>query len=153
MIANTGSNAVVSVEVIGGEGVGAMSVTKTGTYSNTFPVDEYIKATKDGLAVAMGTTFLKEESMMQWFMMRLYENRFERSEFVKNFGIQPEEGLKIPLKIFQFLKIVESNKDAITVAKEGLYPVHLMTKTFVTQYIGKICLEGMSNPWPATFKV
>ena len=85
--------------------------------------------------------------------MRLYENGFERSEFVKNFGIQPEEGLKIPLKIFQFLKIVESNKDAITVAKEGLYPVHLMTKTFVTQYIGKICLKGMSNPWPATFKV
>lgn len=40
----------------------------------TFSVDEYIKATEDGLTVSVWVSYLKEESMMHGFMMRLNEN-------------------------------------------------------------------------------
>ena len=134
-----------------GVGAGAMSVTNECSYSNTFSVDEYIKCVNKKLPIATGTTFSKKSSMMHWVMMRLYELGFNKSDFVEQFDVDPET---LPaLKWLKRLGIIKISNGFVSVTKKGLYPIHLMTKTFLSTYISRICEEGLKNPWPDEFKI
>ena len=135
-----------------GVGAGAMSVTNEFTYSNTFPVDEYIRAVEKGLPVAFGNIY-SEKPMAKWFMMRLYEMGFEKEDFYRAFGEEPERAIKRLLQIFRLLGIIDVDEGSVRVTRRGLYPVHVMTKTFLTTYINRICEEGMKNPWPDEFQI
>jgi oxygen-independent coproporphyrinogen-3 oxidase len=136
-----------------GIGAGAITVTNQFTYQNTFPVDEYIQAVEKGLPVAVGRYAEKDEVMAKWFMMRLYELGFEKKEFVRNFAVQPEQAIKGLMRIFRLLGIIEVNEESIKVTRQGLYPVHIMTKTFLNTYISRLCEEGMKSPWPTEFQI
>jgi oxygen-independent coproporphyrinogen-3 oxidase len=136
-----------------GLGAGAASRIGSITYWNTFPVDEYIQAVDKGFPVAVGSELTPRALMMQWFMMRLYETGINKDGFIKQFGVEVDEALKWPLRIFRFFGTIQSDKNSVTVTKRGMYHVHTMTKTFLSTYINRICEECMRNPWPMSFQI
>lgn len=136
-----------------GVGAGAMTVTNQFTYQNTFPVDEYIQAVEKGLPIAIGRRSDKAEVMAKWFNMRLYELGFEKEDFKRNFGVPPEQAIKRLLRIFRLLGIIEVDEESVKVTPKGLYPVHKMTKTFLSTYVSRLCEEGIKSPWPTEFQI
>ncbi|RLI44642.1 hypothetical protein DRO69_06905 [Candidatus Bathyarchaeota archaeon] len=136
-----------------GIGAGAASRICQFTYWNTFLVDDYIKAVDKGLPIAIGSELSKKGSMAQWFMMRLYETKVNKYGFSKQFGVELDEALKWPLRMFRLFGIIKSDKNSVQVTERGMYPVHLMTKTFLSTYISRISEECMKNPWPTSFEI
>lgn len=137
-----------------GVGAGAMSVTDVGTYANTFSVEEYINTLNKGiLPIAFGHPTTKEEAMAKWFNMRLYELGFSRENFFNHFGMEVEKALPHLLRTFSLLKIITIDDRRIKVPPTAFYSIHLMTKTFLTTYIARICEEGIKHPWPEQFNL
>jgi oxygen-independent coproporphyrinogen-3 oxidase len=137
-----------------GIGAGAMTVTNLGTYSNTFPVEEYVNMVNKGkLPIAFGHKSTKEETMVHWFLMRLYEFGFRKKDFYNHFGVEIEEALGPMFRAFKLLKIVRINDNAIEIPSSAFYSWHLITKTFLSTYISRICEEGLKKPWPKEFKI
>jgi coproporphyrinogen III oxidase-like Fe-S oxidoreductase len=135
-----------------GVGAGAMTMTNQFTYANTHPVAEYVRATERGLPIAIGTIY-SEKPIAKWFMMRLYELGFAKEDYFKAFGAGSEDALERLVQIFRSLGIIEADEGSVRVKPEELYPVHEMTKTFLTTYISRICEECLKNPWPAEFEI
>jgi oxygen-independent coproporphyrinogen-3 oxidase len=135
-----------------GVGAGAMTMTNQYTYANTFPVAEYIQAVGNGLPIAVGTIY-SEKPIAKWFMMRLYELGFDKEDYFKVFGAESVAALESLIPPFRSLGIIEADEGSVRVKPQGLYPVHEMTKTFLTTYIGRICEECLKSPWPDEFEI
>lgn len=137
-----------------GVGAGAMTVTNQFTYANTFPIKEYIQAVEKSLPIAVGRVYPdSREPMAKWFMMRLCELGFDKKDYFKAFGDELEGMFQGLLQTFRSLGITEVDGDSVRVTPQGLYPMHLMTKAFLTTYIAKICEECLKSPWPSEFEI
>jgi len=137
-------------------GLGASGASRVGnlTYWNTFSISEYIKYLKKGkLPFAVGRHLSVKQRMSHWLMMSLYELEADKSLFKKEFQADLEEEFKRELRLLRFLNIVKRQKDQIKVTNRGMYPMHIMIKTFLLSYVGRICEECLKTPFPLSFNI
>ncbi len=80
--------------------------------------------------------------------MSLYEMGFEKGEFKKRFGMDVDEKFKPFLRWLKLFGVIKVEEDHIQVTRKGMYPIHLMTKTFLLTFIAKACIACMENLKP-----
>jgi oxygen-independent coproporphyrinogen-3 oxidase len=134
-----------------GVGAGAISSMDHHFYANTASVEEYIRSVRAGiLPVTIGTEFQPDGVAARWLSMSLYEMGFEKSEFRKRFHMDVDEKFKSFLRWLKFFGIIKVEGDHVRVTRNGMYPIHLMTKTFLLTFIAKVCIAQIEHAKPIT---
>ena len=132
-----------------GIGAGAMSSVNQYFYTNTASIEEYIRTVGEGaLPITIGAELQPEGVAARWLSMSLYEMGFDKHEFKKRFGMDVDEKFKSFLRWLKLFGIIKIEGDHIGVTRKGMYPIHLMTKTFLLTFIAKACIACMENPKP-----
>jgi oxygen-independent coproporphyrinogen-3 oxidase len=134
-----------------GVGAGAISSVDHHFYANTASVEEYIRAVQAGvLPVTIGAEFQPDGVAARWLSMSLYEMGFEKSEFNRRFHMDVDEKFKSFLRWLKLFGIIKVEGDHVRVTRKGMYPIHLMTKTFLLTFIAKVCIAQMEHAKPIT---
>jgi len=137
-----------------GVGAGAMSNVGEYFYANTASVEEYIQTLGRGyLPITIGAKSPLEGIAARWLSMSLYEMGFDRREFKKRFGMDVDEKFKSFLRWLKIFGIIKVEGDHVQVTRKGMYPLHLMTKTFLLTFIAKACVACMENPKPLNLRL
>jgi oxygen-independent coproporphyrinogen-3 oxidase len=138
-----------------GLGVNAYSRIGNLFYTNTYSLNEYIKAVEGGLPIATGTILpsTQKDLMRQYFMMGLYSLRVDKGEFERRFGVRMEKALRSFLFLFKLLSLIQENSEEVKLTRKGMYYSSLMTKIFMVTLPGKVAEECLRRPWPEEFKV
>ncbi|MEW6221918.1 MAG: coproporphyrinogen-III oxidase family protein [Candidatus Hadarchaeota archaeon] len=132
-----------------GVGAGAMSSVGQNFYANTASTEEYIRTMgKRTLPITIGAQFQPEGVAARWLSMSLYEMGFDKSEFKERFNMDVDEKFKSFLRWLKLFGIIKVEGDHVRVTRKGMYPIHLMTKTFLLTFIAKACTACMENPNP-----
>jgi len=132
-----------------GIGAGAMSSVNKYFYANTASVEEYIRAVGERtLPITIGAEFQPEGVAARWLSMSLYEMGFDKSEFKKRFHMDVDEKFGSFLRWLKLSGIIKVGGDHVGITRKGMYPIHLMTKTFLLTFIAKTCIACMENPKP-----
>jgi len=123
-------------------------------YANTASGEEYIQTLGRGsLPITIGSKSPLEWIAARWLSMSLYEMGFDRREFKKRFGIDVDEKFKSFLRWLKIFGIIKVEGDHVQVTRKGMYPLHLMTKTFLLTFIAKACVACMENPKPLNLRL
>ncbi|MBA7675763.1 hypothetical protein ES703_84000 [subsurface metagenome] len=118
-------------------------------YTNTASTEEYIQTLgKGSLPITIGAKSSPEGVAARWLCMQLYETGFDKREFKKRFGMDVDEKFKSFLRWLKLFGVIKVEGDHIQVTRKGMYPIHLMTKTFLLTFIAKACTACMENPTP-----
>jgi len=134
-----------------GVGAGAISSVDHHFYANTASVEEYIRSVRARiLPVTIGAEFQPDGVAARWLSMSLYEMGFEKSEFRKRFHMDVEEKFKSFLRWLKLFGIIKVEGDHVRVTRKGMYPIHLMTKTFLLTFIAKVCIAQIEHAKPIT---
>ncbi|MDI6643244.1 MAG: coproporphyrinogen-III oxidase family protein [Candidatus Hodarchaeaceae archaeon] len=136
-----------------GIGAGAISSVNQYFYANTASIEEYIRTVGQGdLPITIGAEFQPEGVAAKWLSISLYEMEFDKREFKKRFGMDVDEKFKSFLRWLKLFGIIKVEGDHVRVTRKGMYPIHLMTKTFLLTFIAKACIACMENPKPIVTK-
>lgn len=137
-----------------GVGAGAMSSVGEYFYANTASVEEYIQSLGNGsLPITIGAKSSLEGIAARWLSMSLYETGFDKREFKNRFGMDVDEKFKSFLRWLKLFGIIKVEGDHVQVTRKGMYPIHLMTKTFLLTFIAKACIACMENPKPLNLRL
>jgi len=137
-----------------GVGAGAMSSVGEYFYANTASVEEYIQALGNGsLPITTGARLSLEGIAARWLSMSLYETGFDKREFKNRFGMDVDEKFKSFLRWLKLFGVIKVEGDHVQVTRKGMYPIHLMTKTFLLTFIAKACIACMENQKPLNLRL
>ncbi len=132
-----------------GVGAGAMSAVNQYFYANTASIEKYVWTVgKGALPITIGAEFQPEGVAARWLSMSLYEMGFDKREFKERFHMDVDEKFKSFLRWLKLFGIIKVEGDHVRVTRKGMYPIHLMTKTFLLTFIAKACIACMKNPNP-----
>ncbi len=139
----------VTVPLYIGLGASGGTYLKDVFYLNTFNVAEYIKAFENGgTAIALSLDLPENMQMAGWLYWRIYETRFEKSDFKERFGKDFDtvygKYMK-PLALFGFLN---DDGERIILTDKGSYWLHALEDLFSIEYINRLWGTSKQEPWP-----
>lgn len=144
----------VTVPTYFGLGASGGSYLKDVFYINTFNVDAYIEAMnsdKSPIAVAIDLSIPMQ--MSGWLYWRIYETKFNKSDFEKRFSTDFDEYYLRYMEYLEHIGFVTIIKDKFTLTDRGTYWIHAFEDFFSIDYINKLWGTSRSNPWPKNVKL
>lgn len=139
----------VTVPLYLGLGASGGSYLKDVFYLNTFSVAEYIKAMRDrGTAMALSIDLTESMQRAGWLYWRLYETRFDKSDYRARFGEEIEHAYGTYLAILRWLGFVSENGERTTLSDRGSFWLHACEDILSIDYIGKLWGALQREPWP-----
>jgi len=139
----------VTVPLYVGLGASGSSYLKDVFYLNTFSVAEYIRALENGrMPIALSLDLSVDMQMAGWLYWRIYEARFEKSDFKRRFGKDFDRiygKYMKPLALFDFLR---DDGEQVTLSDKGTYWLHAFEDLFSIEYISKLWGTSEQEPWP-----
>jgi coproporphyrinogen III oxidase-like Fe-S oxidoreductase len=139
----------VTVPLYMGFGASGGSYLKDIFYINTFSVNEYIKAIREGRSpIALSIGLSEEMQMAGWLYWRLYETKFRKSDFQKRFNQSFDRKYGKQMKILSRLGYLKNGDDQIGLSDRGAYWIHAFEDYFSIDYINKLWGTSKSEAWP-----
>jgi coproporphyrinogen III oxidase-like Fe-S oxidoreductase len=139
----------VTVPLYVGLGASGGSYLKDVFYLNTFHVAEYIRALEDGrMPIALSLDLTVPMQMAGWLYWRIYEVRFEKSDFKKRFGKDLDTIYGKYLKPLGLLGFLKDDGEQIVLSDKGTYWLHALEDLFSIQYISQLWGTSRQEPWP-----
>jgi oxygen-independent coproporphyrinogen-3 oxidase len=139
----------VTVPLYVGLGASGSSYLKDVFYLNTFNVVEYINALESGrMAVALSLDLSENMQMVSWLYWRIYETRFEKSDFKKRFGKDFDKVYGKYLKSLALIGFLQDDGEQIVLSDKGTYWLHALEDLFSIDYISKLWGTSKQEPWP-----
>lgn len=129
---------MTSYEDYPGIGSGAITHLDGALYVNSFSLAEYNEAIENGNMSIAGKTKLSKRDLMRYrFVLQLYKLRLDKKQFIKDFGVSVEKGLRAEMTYMRFNKAFETdNENELTLTPFGRYLTLVMYREF---------LSGMNN--------
>jgi len=139
----------VTVPLYVGLGTSGGSYLKDIFYLNTFNVAEYIKAIENGrMPIALSLNLSENMQMAGWLYWRIYETRFEKSDFKQRFGVDFDAVYGKYLKPLALLGFLKDEGERIILSDKGTYWLHALEDLFSIDYISKLWGTSEQEPWP-----
>jgi coproporphyrinogen III oxidase-like Fe-S oxidoreductase len=139
----------VTVPLYVGLGASGGSYLKDVFYLNTFSVDEYVKAMEEkGTAIALSLDLSTRMQMAGWLYWRIYETRFEKSDFLRRFGRSFDSVYGKYFKILRLLGFAEDDGKRIALTDRGTYWLHALEDVFSIEYISRLWATSKEESWP-----
>jgi len=139
----------VTVPLYVGLGASGASYLKDVFYLNTFNVVEYIKSLENGRApIALSLELSENMQMAGWLYWRIYETRFEKSNFQKRFGKEFDRVYGKYVKPLAVLGFLKDDRRRIVLSDKGAYWLHVLEDLFSIEYISTIWGTSKQEPWP-----
>ena len=140
----------VTVPLYLGLGASAGSYLKDVFYLNTFNVSEYIRALQnDRLPVALSLELSERMQMAGWLYWRIYETRFQKSDFAKRFGCELDSVYGKYLRPLSWVGLLSDDGEEVVLSDAGTYWLHVLEDLFSIDYVGKLWGTAQQEPWPA----
>ena len=116
-------------------GVGSGSITHLGDnlFVNTFNLEEYARIVGEGRLPLMGCTDLPRRDLMRYkFLLQLYSLRFDKREFVRDFGVSVERGLPVEMAFMRANgAFATDNDEELTLTRAGRYLVVVLYRQYL----------------------
>jgi oxygen-independent coproporphyrinogen-3 oxidase len=139
----------VTVPLYLGLGASGSSYLKDIFYLNTFNVSEYIMALENGrMPIALSLELTEEMQMAGWLYWRIYETRFEKSDFKKRFGKDFDKVYGTHMKVLACLGLLQDGRSQVVLSDPGAYWLHVIEDIFSIDYISKLWGTSRQEPWP-----
>ena len=139
----------VTVPLYLGLGASAGSYLKDVFYLNTFNVSEYIRAVQNGRPpVALSLGLSERMQMAGWLYWRIYETRFQKSDFAKRFGCDLDRVYGKYLRPLGRVGLLRDDGEEVVLSDEGTYWLHVLEDLFSVDYVGKLWGTSQQEPWP-----
>jgi coproporphyrinogen III oxidase-like Fe-S oxidoreductase len=139
----------VTVPLYLGLGASGASYFKDVFYLNTFNVGEYIHTLEDGrLPIALSLELTESMQMAGWLYWRVYETRFNKSEFMLRFERQIDEVYGRYLRLLSRIGFLSDNGEEVVLTSAGAYWLHYIQDMFSIDYISKLWGTSKHDPWP-----
>jgi coproporphyrinogen III oxidase-like Fe-S oxidoreductase len=139
----------VTVPLYVGLGASGGSYLKDIFYLNTFNVVEYIKALEDGrVPIALSIDLSENMQMAGWLYWRIYETKFEKSDFKKRFGKDFDRVYGKYLKPLTPLGFLKDDGERIVLSDRGTYWLHALEDLFSIEYVSRLWGTSKQEPWP-----
>ena len=139
----------VTVPLYIGLGASGGSYLRDVFYLNTFNVCEYIDALERGrIPIALSLELSEDMQMAGWLYWRIYETRFEKSEFKLRFGKDFDRIYGKYMKPIALLGLMKDDGFQIVLSDEGTYWLHVLEDLFSIDYISKLWGTSKQEPWP-----
>jgi len=139
----------VTVPLYVGLGASGGSYLKDVFYLNTFNVRQYIGALENGrMPIALSLDLSENMQMAGWLYWRIYETRFNRSDFHKRFGRELDTVYGRYIKLLSLAGLLKADGDEIVLSDQGIYWLHALQDLFSTDYISKLWGTSKQEPWP-----
>jgi oxygen-independent coproporphyrinogen-3 oxidase len=139
----------VTVPLYVGIGASGGSYLKDVFYLNTFNVVEYVKALENGrMPVALSLDLSENMQMAGWLYWRIYETRFEKSDFKRRFGKDFNRVYGKYMKPLALLGFLKDDGERITLSDKGTYWLHVLEDLFSIEYVSKLWGVSKQEPWP-----
>jgi oxygen-independent coproporphyrinogen-3 oxidase len=139
----------VTVPLYVGLGASGGSYLKDVFYLNTFNVAAYIKALENGrMPIALSLDLSENMQMAGWLYWRIYETRFEKSDFKKSFGKDFDMVYGKYVKPLAALGFLKGDGERIILSDKGIYWLHAFEDLFSIEYISKLWGTSKQEPWP-----
>jgi len=121
----------VTVPVYLGLGASAASYLHDIFYLNTFNVGEYIRALSDRRTpIALSLELSRRMQMAGWLYWRIYETRFQKSDFEARFHEPFDAVYGRYFKLFSLAGLVRERGDEIALTDAGAYWLHALQDVF-----------------------
>jgi len=139
----------VTVPLYVGLGASGGSYLKDVFYLNTFNVVEYIKALENGrMPIALSLDLSENMQMAGWLYWRIYETRFEKSDFKERFGKDFDRVYGKYVKPLTLLGFLKDDGERLVLSDRGTYWLHALEDLFSIEYISKLWGTSKQEPWP-----
>ncbi len=139
----------VTVPLYLGLGASAGSYLKDVFYLNTFNVSEYIRAVQNGrLPVALSLGLSERMQMAGWLYWRIYETRFQKSDFMARFGCDLDRVFGKFLRPLSWAGLLQDDGAEVVLSDEGTYWLHVLEDLFSIDHVGKLWGTSQQEPWP-----
>jgi oxygen-independent coproporphyrinogen-3 oxidase len=86
--------------------------------------------------------------MAGWLYWRIYETKFEKSQFKKRFGTDLDAIYGKYLKPLALLGFLKDNGRQIVLSDSGTFWLHALEDLFSIQYISRLWGTSQQDPWP-----
>lgn len=132
-----------------GLGASGSSYLKNIFYVNTFNVTEYNKALAKGNSpIALSIDLSKKMQMAGWLYWRIYETKFNKSDFHNLFNTSFDKQYGSYMNILNKIGFLKYDNDQIFLTDKGTYWIHAFEDFFSIDYISKLWGTSKFNPWP-----
>jgi len=139
----------VTVPLYLGLGASGSTYLKDIFYVNTFSVSEYIKAiNEEKTSIALSIDLSEEMQMAGWLYWRIYETKFNKSDFLNRFDIGFDEKYEKQMKILNRMGYLKNGEEQIKLSNKGIYWIHAFEDYFSINYINKLWGTSKYDPWP-----
>ena len=139
----------VTVPLYVGLGASGGTYLKDIFYLNTFNVAEYIRALDEGrMPIALSLDLPADMQMAGWLYWRIYETKFEKSQFKKRFGTDLDAIYGKYLKPLALLGFLKDDGRQIVLSDRGTFWLHALEDLFSIQYISRLWGTSQQDPWP-----
>jgi oxygen-independent coproporphyrinogen-3 oxidase len=141
----------VTVPLYIGLGASGGSYLPDVLFFNTFNVEAYIQALRNGqLPIALNMNLSRAMQMAGWLYWRVYETTFLRSDFRDQFGEDFDSVYGLYIRIFALLGFLKENQERIILSDRGAYWLHAFQDIFSIDYISKLWGTSGCEPWPSS---
>ena len=130
-------------------GLGASAATKVSEkfYMNTFSIPHYIERVNSGrCAEVVKMDYTKKMDNYYWLYWKIYETRFQKSEFEKRF--HSDRKAQLLIKILEAGNFIKIKGTHYTLTQKGMFYVHLLQNQVALNHIGKAWGKMMQDPEP-----
>jgi coproporphyrinogen III oxidase-like Fe-S oxidoreductase len=139
----------VTVPLYVGLGASGGSYLRDVFYLNTFNVAEYITALEGGrMPIALSLELSVEMQMAGWLYWRIYETRFQKSDFRRRFGKDFDRIYGRYVRPLARLGFLKDDGEQIVLSDRGTYWLHALEDLFSIQYISNLWGTSKQEPWP-----
>jgi coproporphyrinogen III oxidase-like Fe-S oxidoreductase len=139
----------VTVPLYVGLGASGGSYLRDVFYLNTFNVAEYCNALESGrMPIALSLELTETMQMAGWLYWRLYETRFNKSDFRRRFGKEFNDVYGNYMKLLSFLGFMNDNGKQTALTDSGAYWLHSFEDLFSINYVSKLWGTSKTFPWP-----
>ncbi len=139
----------VTVPLYMGLGASGGSYLKDVFYLNTFSVAEYIRALEnDRMAIALSLDLSEKMQMAGWLYWRIYETRFQKSDFKDRFGCDFDSVYGKYMKPLALIGFLKDDGEQIVLSDKGTYWLHAFEDLFSIEYISTLWGTSKQEPWP-----
>ena len=139
----------VTVPLYVGLGASGGSYLKDVFYLNTFNVAEYCNALEKGrMPISLSLELTETMQMAGWLYWRLYETRFNKSDFVSRFQKEFNNVYGNYMKLLSFSGFAHNNGEQAVLTDRGAYWLHAFEDLFSINYVSKLWGTSKQIPWP-----
>ena len=130
-------------------GIGASAATKVPGkfYMNTFSIPHYIERVNSGsFAEVVKMDYTQRMDNYYWLYWKIYETRFQKSEFEKRF--HSDRKARLLIKTLNTGGFIKTRGAQYILTRKGMFYVHLLQNQVALNHIGKLWGKMMQEPEP-----